>query len=550
MVLMCIILVLLHGRAWASGYHPFFDQALKEAELVLQGEVVEMWDPFDKDNRKEFSRQRSYRFRVQKCYKGGLKLGEEVPFWDPHFSSTASYGIRSKGQYIVYLKPSKLSEYESGYVNPEKRKFYKPIRVRRNNGAAFAGSKTVEYYPRELRLLDFFVENPPADKRKAYQKLLINDSDPAFLSYLVKDWPQPCNEEDIVLFKSKVLAASDWGKSYVHRLLSELVKHPDALTNSDVVVLLQKGGADIFPSLRLLITDDNIKEVQALLFDFLQDAGAGGTYRQLLGTLAALSPDYFKDRLVESHDFPLWKLLPCLKALDLNGSDLGRPDFPEKVFAAHHNTLHSISKILEGDLFWLSFPLLYPSNCADFKTALPLLAPMLEEKDSPVRRACVALFRTYGVHLKRVAGTYSAEYTDAPAPCPVKLELRMERTTFKLGEEVGFILKETATADGSSFCFKGKPLTTLHFEGHWHSPESLGQQVWDNVEQPEASFVILEKGMSREEGLKLFRKIDRPGTYRIELKKCYLHDGGEHGFDAWTGMAFAENELVFTVTEP
>lgn len=548
MVLMCIILVLLHGKAWASGYHPSFDRALMDADLVLQGEVVEMWDPFDKDKQKAFIRHSSYRFRVQKCYKGGLKSGAEVHFWDPHFNSTASYGIRSKGQYIVYLKPAKLSEYESGYVNPEKRKFYKPIRVRQNR-ETYAGSKSVEYYTRELRLLDFFVENPPADKRKAYQKMLRNDTDPFFLSYIIKDWPRPCTEEDIALFKRSVLS-SDGNELYVRRMLGELVKHPEVLTDSDVVVLLQKGGVDVFPSLRALITDDNVKDVQALLFGFLRDVNAGGTYRQLIETLAALSPDYFKERLVAFHDFPLWKLLPCLKALDLNGSDLGMADFPEEIFSVRHNTLFSIAKILEGDLFWVSFPLRYPSNCADFKAALPLLEPMLKEKDSPVRRACVALFRTYGVPVGKADGIYTAKYTDAPAPCPIKLELRMKRTTFKLGEEIEFILKETAAVDGGGFCFEGKALTTLHFEGHWDSPESLGQQMWDNVEQPDASFVILEKGMSREEGLKLFRKIDRPGSYRIELKKCYLHDGGEHGLDAWTGMAFAENELVFTVTEP
>lgn len=520
-----------------------FDSAFECAELVVQGDVVEMWDPFEKDSRKVFSRHRCYRLKVQKCCKGGLEPGAEVLFWDRHFGSTASYGIRSKGEYIIYLQPASLSEYEAKFVNPDGGSFYRPTRVR------FSGGPTADSFARELRLIDLVVENPPADKRKAYRQLLENDSDAVFLSYIVKDWPRPCTNEDLALFKEKVMAGK--GKElYVRRMLGELLNHPGALTDADVAVLLQKGGIDTFDSLRPLITDRNIGALRALLFDFLRDTGAAGPFRQLIEKLSALDPDYFRERLVASHDFPLWKLIPCLKALDMNGSDLGMADFPEEVLSVRHNQLYEISKILEGDLFWVSYPLRYPSNCKGMREALPLLEPVLKQKDSPVRRACVALFRTYGVPLESTGGIYVPHYSGAPASCPVKLEIRMERSTYKLGEEIKFILKESATVDDINFCFEGKALTTLHFEGHWHSPEFLDQKVWDNVAVSREQFSVLKKGISQERELKLFRSIDRPGTYRIELKKCYLHDGGEHGLDAWTGVVSADNELVFTVEGP
>lgn len=522
-----------------------FDRAFESAELVLQGDVVELWNPFEKETKNQFGRNCCYRMKVGKCFKGGLKPGTKVVFWDRHAGSTASFGLYAKGEYIVYLSPANLSAYEAKILNPDGGAFYRPIRVRSK------GRATADSFARELRLLNLFVEHPPSDKRKAYRQLLENDSDPAFLAYIVKEWPRPCTKEDLALFKKKVMASKGKGL-HVQRMLGELLKHPDSLTGSEVAELLLKGGANNFYSLRPLITDRNIGALRALLFDFLRDTGAAGPYKQLIETLVELDPDYFKERFLASHDFPLWKLLPCLKALDMNGSDLGMADFPEEVFSVSHNRLLGISYILAGNLFYVSFPLCHPNtrHCVDFKAALPLLEPLLKEKDSPKRRACVALFRTYGVPVKRTGGMYVPHYSEAPASCPVKLELRMERTTYKLGEEVEFVLKETATMEDVDFSFEGKLLPTLHFVGHWHSPKSLNQNVWDDVALPRDRFTLLEKGAARKRELKLFRKIDRPGTYRITLKKCYLHDGGEHGLDAWTGMATAENELVFTVEEP
>lgn len=80
----CMIVLGAFPSAFSSGYHPPLDHELNQAELIVQGDIVESWNPFENDKSGNIFRERAYRMVVEKCFKGALSLGAEVFFWDPH----------------------------------------------------------------------------------------------------------------------------------------------------------------------------------------------------------------------------------------------------------------------------------------------------------------------------------------------------------------------------------------------------------------------------------------------------------------------------------
>ncbi|MDF7809517.1 hypothetical protein P4E94_18920 [Pontiellaceae bacterium B12219] len=545
--LLCVIGVCVALNGFSSGYRPPFDRALEQAELVVQGEVVDAWNALGGEELDHFPKERAYRMVVNKCFKGALKAGDEVYFWDPHYRSTASYGVRRLGEYICYLVPAKMKEFEKARLTPQGKRFYKPIRVRKKRSALDNPlSSSNDYFTPELQLLDLFVENKPANKCAAYRDLLESQANPYLLFYVIKDWPRPLSDRDILLFKQHMQDASDPSASYVRQMAYALSEAEASLTDLQLLDQLSRGGPLFLPTFRDQINGDNIELLQSLLFKWVLELDAGGEFPAVIQTLAEHAPDFFMDKLREK-ELQEWKLIASLSALGINGEAVGKAEYPPEIFSIYPSTLRNILSLREGDLFHARLALTSPSRHTEWKKALPLLEPMLSETNSAARRLCVALFRTFGVPVEREGEGYVARYADAPQACPVRLNLSMERTTFRMGEEIRYKLTETAVENGTDFCFEGEPVATLHFVDNWISSQSVPAAIWENTERPREAYVGLDGQALHEEELTVFRSIERPGIYRISFSKCYPHDGGEHGLDAWTGMAFAENELVFTV---
>lgn len=543
----CIVSMHLSHETWASGYHPPFDHALKQAELVIQGDVVESWNALGNENSGKFSKERAYRMVVGKCFKGTLNPGDEIYFWDPHYHSTASYQIRENSTYICYLVPAKMSEFEVQKVIPKGKRYYKPIRARRKISDPDPPSSLKDYYTSELKLLDLFVENPPANKREAYQRLLAEEAYSELLRCVVKDWPRPLTEKDIAVFKKAALDSVGYS-SYTSIMLSELVRFPsDVFSDAEIHSLLLKGGSDRLSVLKPLINANNIEGLQELLFKWIQEMDAGGAIQQVIKTLAEYAPDYFKEQL-KAHELPFWKLIPSLVALNINGSDIGKEDFSDELMKLSLSDLYQVSKFLDGDQFWAWIILNCPARHPEWKTALPLLEPMLKGPDSPNRRLAVTLFRTFGISVKRSKDVYKAEFSKPSVPCPVRLELMTLKSQIMLGQPVKLFLKEHVVTNGGDFSFCGEAIFSIHFENHWDSPSLPNPRTWNDVKLPPEEFVVLVAGMEKTSEYEISsRRMDRPGTYRVSAMKCYSHDGFSVGLDAWAGMAFSENEITIEV---
>lgn len=541
------ILVLIIGilplATRASGYRPPFDCAIKEAELVVQGNVVEVQDT------ESLGRgPRSYRIEVTKSFKGSSEAGQDLVFWDPHYHSTASFRIGESGMGIFYLVPATLTEFEQKQLNSGGRKFYRPIRVRGKSSKI-----SLAYYVRELRLLDLFVENPPENKREVYREILANENDRQLLRLIAKDWPEPLMEEDVALFRQILLNGSE-NSSFAFYILDKLRGVPDVFSGQEILRLLEKGGGEALSGLRPFITLGNIDLCKSLLFSWIdaEYAGTASLHSVTISieVLARLAPGYFKAQL-ETHDLPFWKLIPCLGALGINGSDIGKEDHREELLSLDMSCLRGMDRLLDGDLSFAKKVLESPQHFPGCEDALPFLEPLLAGDDTPSRRLAVALFRTLGVPVERIGDGYVARYDNAPAPCPVELELKEIKSVFVQGEPVRFTLKECATSSGPYISFRGRTIFFFRYEGR--STSWIGgfdQGMWDNVVLPKEEFVELKEGMV-EENEQTFPadRFRKPGNYRISVRKCYTHDGGSIGIDAWTGMAFSDQTITIKVVE-
>jgi len=449
---------------------------------------------------------------------------------------------------IFYLVPATLTKFEQKQLNSGGRKFYRPIRVRGKSSKI-----SLAYYVRELRLLDLFVENPPENKREVYREILANENDRQLMRLIAKDWPEPLEEEDLSLFKQILLNGSE-NPAFTFYILDKLRGVPDVFSGQEILSLLEKGGGEELSGLRPFITSVNIDLCKSLLFSWIvaeyEGTASLHSVTKSIDILARLAPDFFKAQL-ETYNLPFWKLIPCLGALGINGSDIGKANYSEELLSVNVSYLRGISRFIDGDLSFAEQVLEGPRHFPGCEHALPFLEPLLTGDDTPSRRLAVALFRTLGVPVERVGDGYVARYDEAPVPCPVELELEEIKAVFVQGEPIRFILKERATNGSMVFSFHGVSCFYIRYENR--STSQVGefdQGMWDNVVLSKEEFVELKEGMV-EENEQTFPadRFRKPGNYRISVRKCYTHDGGSIGIDAWTGMAFSDQTITIKVVE-
>ena len=82
-------------NAQGSGYHPQFDEAVAEAKIIVSGQVTKAWEPRSKANSHSQWHLvgEVYRMRVTDVFKGNVKAGDDIVFWDPYSGSTAGYFV-------------------------------------------------------------------------------------------------------------------------------------------------------------------------------------------------------------------------------------------------------------------------------------------------------------------------------------------------------------------------------------------------------------------------------------------------------------------------
>jgi hypothetical protein len=527
-------------HAVASGYHPPFDKAVAEAELIVVGEVTEAWCPKVVSATKTApARGRVYRMEVRKVYKGSLRQGEAVVFTDPHHRSTASYRVAESGLNLTFLVKLELSAFERRRYDYGVEELYRPIR-NLSKDSVF-GPDALDGW---LYLLDHFVAREPGDRLEAYRNILKKHENRNVLHYAVTHFPGDLAPADITLFKQ--VAADRASDAYVAGYAVERLAKAGARFDVELLrKLLEDGSVYMRDQLLSMVDRSNVAGVQDLLFGFLIQDGPEAE-QKLIETLARHAPAFLRKQL-ERHELQPWKLIPCLRELGINGSAVGKSDFPAKILSANPYTLRFVGEVVGGNEFWGVIAMGEPEGHREWEPLFPLFSSTLKGQDTPIRRLVVALMRTFGKKVVRSGETYRVVETERPMPCPVGLTLSTEKKRYRLDEPVSVKVTETARADGTWMAMKGS--LGWHVERPDHSATMTGGffHEFKDVDLPREEFREGRKAEVRVTEVNLTSYFNVPGNYRLSAKKLYPHDGGSHGIDAWTGVAFSgtiEIEIV------
>lgn len=535
-----LILFSVPQLANASGYRPFFDKAIEEAELIIFGKVIDAWYPKDKKTGSEVDRGRVYRITVKESYKGATKPGEEIIFYDPHHLSTASYFVDEGGANLTFLVPADLSEHKKKRFDFGSKKLYEPIRNFSSRGTDF----NTEELDGWLYLVNLVLRNPPKDKKKAYRQILETESNRYILRYVIEHWPEKMTEDDKLLFRKIILKYSD--DAYITSpAIERLSSHKQILKKEELVHLLKHGTPYQREELLQMVNSSNINSCQDIIFSWLMEKEPEAE-QEAIEVLAKLCPDYLKKQL-RKKELPFWVLIPCLQELGINGSDVGKKDINPDVLALTPYTIRDAGEVFRGEEFEGICAMEEPEEHKDWFTACSLLEPLLKGPDNSTRRLVVGLMRTCGLEVKREDPNFYVVNRRKKVLSPVKLKLVAHKRTWRLDKPINLTVKEVGLTDGVWFCFKGELVCTVESE---ESSTSEGDffGVWDEVDLPRDAFVRLKKGQIVRSSQDISSLIDEPGKYKVTVKKVYPHDGGSVGVDSWTGVTFS-NSVEIEVLE-
>ena len=219
--LTCLVIIPA-GRLQASGYHPPFDQAVSEAQLVVLGEVTKAWCPSVKKVKEAGQSTcragRVFRMKVEKVYKGKLKPGAEVDFVDPHHGSTASYRIEQGKQNLTFLIPAELDEFTKRRYDFGAGQLFRPIR-NLSRQSIFGEDNFIGW----LFLLNQVVPKKSGDLNAALRKILEQNKNRHVLRYAIEHFPKKLTESDQALFK-KVIFENKADAFIISSAIKRLVK--------------------------------------------------------------------------------------------------------------------------------------------------------------------------------------------------------------------------------------------------------------------------------------------------------------------------------------
>ena len=569
-----LLFVILNSSCllYASGYHPPFDTAIKEAEVIVLGDVVEAWCP--KDKRKPIHKEiesitdenghritrlysenceygRIYRMKIKKVYKGSLKEGEEILIWDSSYRSTASYSIREDNKNLIFLKARNNRGYEKSYLDFLDRNVdfgvkimpYVPIR----NLSESTDFRSEEYNA-WLFLLDTKIYGVTKDTEQEYRKILKTSNNKYILTYIISHWPKELNNEDTILFHT-VIERKFKDASVTAAAVDKLIKDKKTLEKGLFVRLLKGGDPYLRNRLLPMVDQGNIEELKEDLFVWILDEDYQAKV-ETIEKLSAFCPEFFKKKLKET-ELPFWKMIPCLNSLKINGGDIGKEEYPKEVMGLGYFTLNNIGSVYQGKTFEIQFAMTSGYNLEDWEAGIKLLTPILKKPDSEIRRLVVAMIRTLGYEVKRENGVCSAKLENK-VPCPLKIELKSTKQTVNYKEPLKMFVTEASVVDDLLISSDNRNIscTLSLMEKGAEKPKSDNLSIQGDI--PELPIKDREKYTRLKKGEKtgFFDTVSfsQPGRYKVKLQLTYLDDGSKTEQNAWTGVV-SSNEIEVEVTE-
>ncbi|MHC5035907.1 MAG: hypothetical protein ACYTHM_01195 [Planctomycetota bacterium] len=524
---------------WASGNDCSFDEAAKAAKGIVIGKVVDEWTPKGKgrntpDDAEDVKRWRIYRVQVSEVFRGRWRKGGKVVIGDRHHLSSASFFINEKKENLIFFTPAKLTPFQRKTVDFGTKNLFEPVRN-------ISQDSDPEEYAGWLFLLKFVLKDPPKDLTQAYRDLLGRERNRYVLRYVLEHFPKKMTEADEALFRSIIQKFAD--DAYITSpAIDRLASRGKGFEDMKLAKLLKDGSPYQRDDLLKMVTFDNIDSVKDILFGWLLEEEPEPE-QQTIEKLASLCPDFLKGKLKEM-DWPFWKVIPCLQELKINGSAVGKKDYPPEILRLSPYLIRNVGQLFQGNDFHAEGALKHPQWNQKWVGALPLMDPLLEKPDGPIRRIAVAVMRTYGRTLKREGEKYVVVPGDGPAKPPIRIQAVATKETYRMRKPIKFSLEEIAQTPGVWFAFRGQWLWCVTDLKSKSSTSSGTAGSFEKVNIPKEEYVQLTKGKVVRSKLDLRDYVEAPGKYKIEFKRIYHHDGGSVGLDAWTGAVYAKPIVI------
>ena len=531
------VMAALTARALGSGYHPGFDQAVAEAKVIVVGQVTEAWLPKSRTSGQSewYAKGEVYRMRVTDVYKGNVRAGDDVVFWDPHSTSTAGYFVTEGKPNLTFLVEGSPDAEQLRMYDYGAELTYAPI-------SNFTGGvEDSEQYDGWVYLLNMVLRGSPVNDITTYRTILPTQSNRYVLNYMIEHWPREMSKEDEDLFRAALKRHRD--DPYITSpILDRLAEAGKGFTTEELVNLLKTSDELSREDLLRYVNSGNVAACQEIIFGWISQDWA---WDESTKVLARLAPDYLKGQL-RKRDLPFWVLIPCLQELHINGRAVGRRDFATSVLNSNPYTLRMIGEVITGDSFSAVLAMENPTGNSDWRTAFPLLDKLLAGPDCQARRLMVAVMRTFGENVKRAGKGYIRISGGAKPRSPVRIELVAPKGPLKVGKPIRMTVKEIGQVSGAWISFKGEIAQSV--EGRQGAISSGGGfGLWADTRAPRRDFIKLRKGLVHTSTNDIGSFIERPGVYQVRMQKIYPHDGGSVGLDAWTGVVFSKPVQV-TVT--
>jgi hypothetical protein len=533
------VLLAFANDGLASGYHPGFDRAVKEATWIVSHVVVSEHDAkdllagFPASGRPHVGR--AYRVRVTRCFRGPFKANDEFTIWDPYARSTATYALNAKGPNLTFLMTPSASRngddwFGAKVTAKDGESLGLPIRnlsegPSRGRGA---GRKAWE------RLLDLTQAGKikvPGDLARA--ALAETPGNPILIHYLLEHWDGwDAGDPNLV---RQVLDLHKGRASTLTTALKLLGKHGERLGEPTLLRLLQGVAPGARNDLMEHVTAETIGSFEVLLGSWADKDEEGGA--KAVALLGRFAPKGVERRL-RARRLPFWLAIPAYKALGKRPADLGPEhagDYDDTAMALASWELSQAKSVAHGNTFGLTYG--FETQQAVWPKLLPLLVRDLRFLKPKVREVAIAMARSWGYEVTRKGESVDVGKRTTP---PVDVSLSLVDGDHKVRVVVRALRAVTITKpSGRNVSVKGPKggsSSSTQSGGDYGRPETPRDQFMEVA----AGDVITDYVEDCSQLMEAVRQSEPKGPYRLRVAVYHVGAGVPHGLDAWTGMVLSK----------